>query len=61
MPEPSEFMTRQEAAKMLGVSLMTIDRYANDGQLTRHKKPDRSVWFLRTEVVELATPKPVVP
>jgi excisionase family DNA binding protein len=39
-PEPTntpEFLTRHEAAQMLGVSLVTIDKWSHEGHLQKYR------------------------
>jgi excisionase family DNA binding protein len=42
-PKLEKPMTRQEVAKMLGVSLLTVSRYLNAGKLRRIQLSGRSV------------------
>lgn len=47
-------ITRAEAARILGVSLETVARYARQELLTRHRNPiTRAVRYDRTEVETL--------
>jgi excisionase family DNA binding protein len=50
----TEWITRREAAAILGVSTQTIDRYRDDGALTS-RKIGRLVRLPRTEVLALLT------
>jgi predicted site-specific integrase-resolvase len=44
-------ISRKDAAALLGVSLLTLDRYADAGRLTRDKNDiTKRVWFSRREV-----------
>lgn len=50
------FLTRQEAADVLGCHVNSVDRLADHGSLTRHRDPVRQrrrVYFLRTQVESL--------
>lgn len=35
--QPPRYLSRQEAAERLGISLVTLDKYCRLGVLTRHK------------------------
>lgn len=57
--ENEDFITRQEAARIAFVHLRTIDRWLDDGTLTRHQtRKGRAVRIRRTELNELITPVP---
>lgn len=50
----SDRMSRADAARVLGVSVQTIDRYGEAGLLTRHKnRVTGRVTFPRDQVEEL--------
>lgn len=50
----SDRMSRADAARVLGVSVQTIDRYGEAGLLARHKNPVTGrVTFPREQVDEL--------
>jgi len=54
VPEHDQ-LSRYDAARLLGVSVQTVDRYANDGTLHRRKNHvTKRVWFDRGEVEALA-------
>ena len=47
-------ISRKDAAAQLGVSVLTVDRYADAGLLTRDKNPiTKRVWFSKREVAKL--------
>lgn len=50
-----QFLSRQEAATVLGVSLSTIDRLINAGLLDRYRIQGRWIRVLAQQVAELAT------
>lgn len=53
------YVTRQEAARIAFVHLRTIDRWLDDGTLTRHQaRKGRAVRIKRAELDELITPVP---
>jgi excisionase family DNA binding protein len=53
------WLTRQEAATVLGCHVNSVDRLADDKILTRHRKPGRTrVYFLRAQVESLIEPQP---
>ena len=54
----SPYLTRKEAAEMLGVTERTVDRYAAAGSLTVYRLPptNRFTRFSRTEVEALLIP-----
>jgi predicted site-specific integrase-resolvase len=56
----SEFVTRQEAAEILGVNPRTLDRYATNGWLTKYQRLSR-ILYPRAEVERLNEPKPDAP
>jgi excisionase family DNA binding protein len=49
--EYPEFLSRTQAAQMMGVALTTLDRYANDGLLKKHRN-GKLVRFKKSEVVQ---------
>lgn len=55
-----EFLTREEAAETLGVTLRTLDRYADNGTLQRYRRGigKRTIYFLKSDVEELKKIKP---
>lgn len=55
-----EYVTRQEAADLLGVNVRTVDRYADQGRLKRYLRVTRIV-YKREEVEALNKPVPVAP
>jgi excisionase family DNA binding protein len=67
MPKPEDTdeaaeLTRGAAAELAGVDIRTIDRWANEGRLTRHKVGGMQwVRFKRSEVLDLRRPEPVDP
>jgi len=55
-------LTRGAAAELAGVDIRTIDRWANEGRLTRHKVGGMQwVRFQRAEVLAMRQPEPVDP
>lgn len=49
-------LSRLDAARLLGVSVQTVDRYVAAGTLHPEKNPvTQRVWFDRQEVEQLAT------
>jgi excisionase family DNA binding protein len=49
-----EYLTPEEAASILGVSRRTVDRYARQGLLKRHRPGLRTnVLYLKTQVEQL--------
>lgn len=53
----TRWLTRQEAADLLKVNPRTVDRYARQGKLTKHKaRGTQFVVFPAAEVEALATP-----
>lgn len=52
--ETSQWVTRAEAASILGVRDRAVDAIARDGLITRLKVPHSHVRFLRADVVALA-------
>jgi len=55
-----QFVTRKEAADLLGVNVRTIDRYGDQGRLQRYMRLDRIV-YKREDVEALNEPVPVAP
>lgn len=54
----TSWMTRQEAAAYLRVSVATIDRYVRVGELTKHHLAGtRSVRFTKDELDALVVPE----
>ena len=51
-----ELLTKQEAAKLLKVSVSTIENYGRSGMLEKHYI-GRSVRFKRRDVLLIASPK----
>jgi excisionase family DNA binding protein len=55
-----EFITRAEAAELAGVDTRTIDRWANEGKIIRHKVTGRQwVRFRRAEIEAMTRVEPV--
>lgn len=54
-----EFVTRAEAAELAGVDTRTIDRWANEGRIYRHKVGNRQ--WVRFRKVEIEAQIRVVP
>lgn len=52
---PPKWLTRQEAAAVLDVSLDDVDRFISIGLLDRYRIRGRYVRVLRSQVDELAT------
>lgn len=53
-PMEQDLITRAEAARVLEVSLQTVDRYAAEGMLERHKNPvTKRVKFRAADVERL--------
>jgi hypothetical protein len=46
-----DFLSRKQAAKMVGVALTSIDRYSNEGLLQKHKN-GQLVRFKKSEVLK---------
>ena len=46
-----DFLSRKQAAAMVGVALTSIDRYANEGLLTKHRN-GKLVRFKKSEVLK---------
>lgn len=55
----STWFTRAEAAAYARVSLATLDRWARDGKITRHRTPGRGVRFTQTDIDAAMTPETV--
>lgn len=54
-----EFITRREAAELIGRDVRTLDRWANEGRLTRYKQGGLQwVVFRRAEVLRVVEPTP---
>ncbi|QQS59505.1 helix-turn-helix domain-containing protein [Candidatus Peregrinibacteria bacterium] len=53
----SNFVTREEAADMLGISTRTLDRYVQRKILRAHRR-GRKALFLRPDVESIASPEP---
>lgn len=53
----SDFVTREEAADMLGISTRTLDRYVQRKILRTHRR-GRKALFLRPDVESIASPEP---
>lgn len=52
-----EFITRRQAAELIGRDMRTIDRWANEGRLTRYKQGGLQwVVFRRDEVLAMVAP-----
>lgn len=49
--EYPEFLSRKQAAQMVGVALTTLDRYANENLLKKHRN-GKLVRFKKSEVVQ---------
>ena len=55
----AKYVSRTEAAQMLGVSVHTIDRMINSGELTAHPKPKEEknsrnrVWLKKDRVLKM--------
>lgn len=49
----SEFVTPTEAAKILGVTRRTVDRYAAEGRLNKLHITARQVLFARAQVLRI--------
>ena len=47
-------ITRAQAAKLLNVSVRTVDRYIRSGKLSSHKI-NRDIWLNRKDVIELTS------
>lgn len=57
--QPSEYVTKEQAAEILGVTPRTVDRYADDKRITRYKaKIGRRVLFKRSELEEFKNEPP---
>lgn len=54
-----KFVSRQEAASALGVTVDDVDRFISVGLLDRYRIRGRYVRVLRSQVDELATVDPV--
>ncbi len=55
--DPTEFVTKEEACRMLNCSMTTLDRYVAKGALHRRKIPGRQrVYLHRAEVEKLTQP-----
>jgi DNA invertase Pin-like site-specific DNA recombinase len=53
--EPSQYLTRNEVAKMLKIDLSTVHNYSNKGILKRYSMGGR-VYYLRSEVEKALVP-----
>jgi hypothetical protein len=54
-------LTRAAAAELAGVDVRTIDRWANDGRITRYKIGGLQwVRFLEAEILEMKLPQPTI-
>ncbi len=51
------YVTKEEASKLLGVSLRMVTNYLKSGELTEHHKEDRIVMIDVTEVYHLREEK----
>lgn len=52
-----EYITRRQAAELIGRDVRTIDRWANEGRLVRYKRGGLQwVAFKRTEVLAMVAP-----
>jgi excisionase family DNA binding protein len=52
-----QYLTREEAADFLRVSLPTLDRWAEDGKIRKHTiRGIRSVRYIRSELSEVVVP-----
>ncbi len=49
--EYPEFLSRKQAAQMVGVGLSAIDRYSNEGTLKKHRN-GKLVRFKKSEVIQ---------
>lgn len=62
LAEEPEYVTRAEAADLAGVDTRTVDRWANEGRITRHKVAGRQwVRFRRDEIAAQTEVAPVRP
>ena len=53
-----EYISRREAAELTGRDMRTIDRWANQGRLTRYKRGGLQwVVFSRAEVLRMVEPQ----
>lgn len=56
----STWFTRAEAAAYARVSLATLDRWAQNGKIVRHRTPGgRGVRFTKTDIDNAMTPETV--
>jgi excisionase family DNA binding protein len=56
----THWFTRTEAAKYARVSLATLDRWARDKKITRHKTPGgRGIRYTKTDLDNAMTPETV--
>lgn len=56
----TEWITRDEAAELVGVNVRTVDKWANDGRITRYRIGGLQwVRFNRSEVLAMMEPVPV--
>jgi excisionase family DNA binding protein len=54
-------LTRAAAAELAGVDVRTIDRWANDGRITRYKIGGLQwVRFKRSEILDMKLPQPTI-
>lgn len=54
----TRWFTRAEAASYARVSLATLDRWARDGKITRHRTPGgRGVRFAKTDIDSAMIPE----
>jgi excisionase family DNA binding protein len=59
--EEEATLTRAEAAELAKVNTRTIDRWANDGLITRYKKGGLQwVRFKESEILDMLKPQPTI-
>lgn len=51
---PEDYLTRQEAADILGISLPTLDKYTKKGILTKYQLENTDLYRYRRSDIEFA-------
>lgn len=59
MTQPTEWITKREAAARAGVIVRTIDNWLAAGRLTKHRDGVGHVRIDAAELTRLITPRPV--
>ena len=51
--QPEEYLRKRDAARLVGVSMSTIDNYVRQGKLKKHPFTGKSVRFKKGDVLAL--------